>query len=1159
MGAMTTCTGSINENLSSKELKFTLMKNPNSSIRGKNKIKHKSRSNSQIISIIKEEKYNNDFGIFKFEESKNHIPKKITKKNYIKNNKEIKSYNNNNNIIYNYKDKIKGYNSGLKQIDKIEDDCDIIECGDDEFECDKNILDLMKNVDITNNKRINYFNENNNKNKIKNDMSKENSSIRKEKENASNNELLNDSYINKDLNMELSISKNKINGSEVQSSTIFENLINNDQSIEKGIDTDNIENVDNKNNLNYVNDIEKINLDCIQINCYENTNNYNKKNNSNNNSNNNNNNNLCKIEESQHTFLARKQPEKKDIKETEDINNNKKKEEIKIYNDENNIMNKNKKNNDFQICKIDDNINININNNLNNINNINNISSINNNSELNNNNYIDVSSNTTYFLSVEKSHRRPIANIIDKNILSLKKNNYENNNNITCDKEINNNIRHSAGINKYKWKLLPKNKCSNQICKSFINSQSLSINEENLKNSQLMTIGKDYKNFNNISEINQKIEINNDKACQENNNLVFTELKKQKEEQDKKIRCLQDKIKGLYKIIKEEKTKEIKNDEKISRLEECLATAKNNSKNEKKLKMYKNENIQFKKALNDIKNMESIKDYKIKKLEEQLENIKKNNKINKNLLVKKNKQIQNLLASKSKQDELIKKYGLLNDINFNNNSTKGMKNINYFNDIENITNTLLDNRTSFSVCMRRSDSTGTLHNKNLNKSITLKNNLNQSNPFKNKSSNKKNNITYKPNKRKKINKKNITDIFNMDQENFNKEKENNIKIDKNINRNSYRNSNTNRKTNTHNNINNKNLNINSIISNKISNDKNINYNNYCNSLCNKSKNKYSNKISLNRIKMYKFNKCQNLPTNITNQITNKSNVKIKESLNLNSNRKSSSKKNFSFKKSKKKLTKDNELDLKEMYLNAGKVQKDIKENNKEKNDLYLNINNNNKNDNKIYQYNNIFYRNNKNKNNSSNSNNNTTITNNITNLSMSPIILSGFHNFENLSMDEKLNLSENINNNINSFNPYLKSISNEDVEKEKNENNKIYKKLWNEGFLRYEEMCKNNICNNKKLENSDNLNNENFWKLNFGMANELIEININKNEFMFDVKNKFLNDFFEKKMYGNNEKKYISDNILFLNKEGIIDIQKKVNENNLNNNEIIIPVLKDVT
>ena len=833
MGAMTTCTGSINENLSSKELQFTLMKRPNSSIRGKNKIKHKSRSNSQIISIIKEEKYNNDFGIFKFEESKNHLPKKITKTNYIKNNKETKVYN--NNIIYNYKEKIKGYNSGLKRIDKIEDDCDIIECGDDEFECDKNILDLMKNVDIPNNKLTNYFPENNNKNKIRNDISKENT-IRKEKQNASNNELLNDSYINKDLNMELSISKNKINGSEVQSSTIFENLINNDQSIEKGIDTDNINNVNNKNNLNYVNDIE----DCIKINFYENTNNYNKKNNSNNN-----NNNLCKIEESQHTFLARKQPEKKDIWEITDINGNKKKEEIKIYKNENNIMNNNKKNNDFQNCKIDNNINININNNLNNINNINNISSINNNSELNNNNYIDVSSNTTYFLSVEKSHRRPMANIINKNILSLKKNNYENNNNITCDKEINNNIRHSAGINKYKWKLLPKNKCSNQICKSFINNQSLSLNEENLKNSQLITIGKDYKNFNNISEINQKIEINNDKACQETNNFVFTELKKQKEEQDKKIRSLQDKIKGLYKIIKEEKTKEIKNDEKISRLEECLATAKNNSKNEKKLKMYKNENIQFKKALNDIKNMDSIKDYKIKKLEEQLENVKKNNKINKNLLVKKNRQIQNLLASKSKQDELIKKYGLLNDINFNNNSTKGMKNINYFNDIENITNNLLDKRTSFSVCMRRSDSTRTLQTKNLNKSITLKNNLNKSNSFKNKLSNKKNNIAYKPNKRKKINKKNITDIFIMEQENFNKEKENiNLKIDKNINR----------KKNTNNNVNNKNLNINSIKSNKILNDKNINYNNYCNSLCNKSKNKYSNKIFLNRIKMYKFNK-----------------------------------------------------------------------------------------------------------------------------------------------------------------------------------------------------------------------------------------------------------------------------------------------------------------
>ena len=68
----------------------------------------------------------------------------------------------------------------------------------------------------------------------------EENDIKKDKNININNDLLNDSYLNKDLNMELSISKNKINGSEIQSSTIFENLINNDGSIEKSSDLDNI-------------------------------------------------------------------------------------------------------------------------------------------------------------------------------------------------------------------------------------------------------------------------------------------------------------------------------------------------------------------------------------------------------------------------------------------------------------------------------------------------------------------------------------------------------------------------------------------------------------------------------------------------------------------------------------------------------------------------------------------------------------------------------------------------------------------------------------------------------------------------------------------------------------------------------------------------------
>ena len=180
---------------------------------------------------------------------------------------------------------------------------------------------------------------------------------------------------------------------------------------------------------------------------------------------------------------------------------------------------------------------------------------------------------------------------------------------------------------------------------------------------------------------------------------------------------------------------------------------------------------------------------------------------------------------------------------------------------------------------------------------------------------------------------------------------------------------------------------------------------------------------------------------------------------------------------------------------------------------------------------------------------------------MSPIILTRFHNIENLSIDEKLNLSGNINNNnLSNFNNYLKSLTNDEIEKEQRETNKIYKKLWDEGFLRYEEMCKIKLDDKNKGKKENNLEKkDDFWKLNFGMANELIEININKNDFMLDVKNKFLNNFFEKKIYGDNEKKYINENILFLNKEGIIDINRKVNENNINNNEIIIPVLKDIT
>ena len=85
-------------------------------------------------------------------------------------------------------------------------------------------------------------------------------------------------------------------------------------------------------------------------------------------------------------------------------------------------------------------------------------------------------------------------------------------------------------------------------------------------------------------------------------------------------------------------------------------------------------------------------------------------------------------------------------------------------------------------------------------------------------------------------------------------------------------------------------------------------------------------------------------------------------------------------------------------------------------------------------------------------------------------------------------------------------------------------------------------------------------KIQFYMANDLIEIKTDENDLMINIKNIFLNEFLKKKLYNEQEKEYINDNIIFLKKEGdIINLNKKISENNLTNNEIIIPVLNDMT
>ena len=176
------------------------------------------------------------------------------------------------------------------------------------------------------------------------------------------------------------------------------------------------------------------------------------------------------------------------------------------------------------------------------------------------------------------------------------------------------------------------------------------------------------------------------------------------------------------------------------------------------------------------------------------------------------------------------------------------------------------------------------------------------------------------------------------------------------------------------------------------------------------------------------------------------------------------------------------------------------------------------------------------KNSFSNTNNNITITNKSNkdiNLSLSRFFPTNFSNKnhkDNLSLEEKLNFSESINN-IQILNQESKTNLNEQSQ----DLNEIYK-----GYLRYRQLTENS-------QNEENAIIDELINLKFCMANELFDIKVDKEDLMMDVKNKFLDVFFEEKDYGEKEKRYIDNNILFLNKEGLIDINKKVKEINLKN------------
>ena len=1141
MGAMSACIGMMNNGNSIKEVQYNFDSADDFPLQDKRKrYRLQQRSNSQIFVPIKKDE---EFILSNSNEdnNKNKSDDKTINNDKIKDVEKIK--NNSFIINNNYKKvKLRGKSNlciKKKILNNTEDNCDIIEC-EDEFDYDKNNFNLINNNDLLSEKRFNYL-SNQMQNAITNNIrTVKTNPIRQEngKENENDNEnnnngISNDSYNNKDLNMELSASKNKFSTNDVQRSTIFGNLINNEENGGKTLENENNKSKKeiNKENKNEENKNKENKLFVIKDYYDGGLSDLKKHNDS------------LKIIKENNISITDKNDLKTKIAENYKYIDNVKKN-IKFNSDS---MKKNssvkktiKKNIDFNNCKIENNINFNIennsnfnnnnninSNNMNNINNnFNNISSIN--SDLNNNNFIDVSSNMTYFLSLEKSHRKPTSSRFDSKVLSLRKNHRPNSNASYSSKEISsNNYRNSVRVNKYKWKLLPKQKYNTQIYKSLINiplskeGQSLLLNEEEQKN------------------LNMTLKYNNNDSSK-----VISEIKKQKEQQDKVIKNLENKIKNLEKKINEEKNKEEENNQKITKIEEYMdknVIKKNNS-----------EKIKENKLNNNINNMENIlpeeqKDVKIKKLEEQLDIVKKNNKMNKNLLKKKDKQIKNLLHSKNKQLELIKQYEFLKNNNakynnfLHNYTTKTNKKISYLEDNSNsINNNNFNSNSNSNLTESKISVSDIRNNKNyLNSSINLKNikyDFHEKEKLK-KTHKKEKSITIQKNFFSNNSSKLAEDLALDNTENVKTRSSmreiNRLKLNKN----------TNIK-----NINKSNLN------NKSSS--NISYYNYCNDLSNKSKNNYNTKITLNKMKMYKLNTSLNLTLNSDNKISrylqpkkgNKNSLKdeLNLDLNINSNTTKTTRKKFSFTKSKKLVKKSSEKNLKEMYLRAGTAKNDdnVNNNNSKSNISYV----------KSFSYNEILLLNHKNS--FTNSNNNTTATNKINNdinLSLSPMLIPSNYpnksNLENLNLEEKLNLSENINN-IHIINPYIKSNSNEQMQ----DMNKLYQNLWNEGYMRYKQLI-----GNKKEEKNIKKINDGLLRLKFCMANEIFEMMVEKEELMVDIKNQFLEMFFEKKNYGINDKKYAYDNILFLDKDGIIDFNKKAKDINLENNELIVPVLKDVT
>ena len=241
---MSACIGMMNnKSIKSNQYNFDSQTN----LDEQRKIFRQKRNNSQVFVPIVKKKDKFLISNSHDETNKNNSEEKII------DDKKIKQIQNiiNKNFIINNKDKkakLRGKSNALikqKKLNNTDDNCDIIEC-DDNFECEQYITDSIKNVDLLSDKRANYLPQTNNIKNIKSYEQKHKNIKENENENK-NNGILNDSFNNKDLNMELSISKNKIEINDIQRSTIFGNLINNEENGGKTLEN---ENNKNKNEIN---------------------------------------------------------------------------------------------------------------------------------------------------------------------------------------------------------------------------------------------------------------------------------------------------------------------------------------------------------------------------------------------------------------------------------------------------------------------------------------------------------------------------------------------------------------------------------------------------------------------------------------------------------------------------------------------------------------------------------------------------------------------------------------------------------------------------------------------------------------------------------------------------------------------------------------------